>query len=304
MNHRHITALLAALPLIAFGQSTIVNDTAWNSPSTNAYVGNQSGLNYYGSSGSTGNLSLTGDSSNLLTLNTAGGGRGMALNFGTQTLQNTGDSLTAAFTFKMSGPVFTSSSNNFRIALHHTGTGTAISANNFANTNSAFVGYVGYMAAVSLDFADATPVAIFDKIASGNALIGQATEGTQFNTLAQGGIDLSPAATPALVPDTFYTSAITVTRLATGVNVSYSLTGGTLGSVFQFDIDDTDAAATSFDTLLFHVNSGTWDTSQLHNVNIAFTAGTVIPEPSTYAALAGLLALGIVAWRRRQISRA
>lgn len=288
--------LFGAIASLAHAQVSVVNDSAWSSPVANAYVGGSSGLNYYGSSGSTGNLSLTGDSTNLLTLNTIGGGRGLAVTFATQSLASVGDSITASIQFKMAGPVYTSTSNNFRIALHNNTGGTAISANNFANTNTNFVGYVGYMAAVSVDFADSTPVALFDKVSSGNALIGQATEGTQFTTLAQGGPNVSPADTPALAAGTNYTASLVITRIASGVNIAYSLTGGSVGSTFTFDTDDTSSAVTSFNTLLLHVNSGTWDTTQLQNVNVSLTA---IPEPSTYAALTGLLALGFVAWRRR-----
>lgn len=34
--------------------------------------------------------------------------------------------------------------------------------------------------------------------------------------------------------------------------------------------------------------------------NLALTAATAVPEPSTYAMLTGILAVGVVAWRRRQ----
>jgi len=43
----------------------------------------------------------------------------------------------------------------------------------------------------------------------------------------------------------------------------------------------------------------TWDTSGLYSAGILSVTGTAIPEPSTYAALAGLAALGLAAWRRR-----
>ena len=43
----------------------------------------------------------------------------------------------------------------------------------------------------------------------------------------------------------------------------------------------------------------TWDTSGLYSAGILSVTGTAIPEPSTYAVLAGLAALGLAAWRRR-----
>lgn len=64
------------------------------------------------------------------------------------------------------------------------------------------------------------------------------------------------------------------------------------------------------DTMLFGINfagaidearvssftSGTFSSSMLNYASVS-----AVPEPSTYAALAGLAALGLVAWRRRQV---
>lgn len=42
-----------------------------------------------------------------------------------------------------------------------------------------------------------------------------------------------------------------------------------------------------------------WDTTALHTSGLLGVTGTAIPEPSTYVTIAGLLALGLAAWRRR-----
>lgn len=52
--------------------------------------------------------------------------------------------------------------------------------------------------------------------------------------------------------------------------------------------------AGAFDELRVSSFSGSFNTSML-----SYSAMSAVPEPSTYAALAGLAALGLVAWRRR-----
>ena len=51
------------------------------------------------------------------------------------------------------------------------------------------------------------------------------------------------------------------------------------------------------DTTGFQNLSGGWSVEV--DVNLVSLVHTAIPEPSTYAALVGLLALGLVLWRRR-----
>jgi hypothetical protein len=59
---------------------------------------------------------------------------------------------------------------------------------------------------------------------------------------------------------------------------------------------------TAIDAVGIYIKVNTFDqaTSYSLRTNIASLEVTAVPEPSTYAALAGLLALGFVAWRRRR----
>lgn len=53
-------------------------------------------------------------------------------------------------------------------------------------------------------------------------------------------------------------------------------------------------------SLLITVRTGIEFGAAIDELEVYATAATAIPEPSTYAALAGLGALGLAAWRRRQ----
>ncbi len=282
-----------AVPAVAFAD-VIVNDSGWSSPVNNSYVGASSGLNYFGSSGSSGNLSLTGESTDLLTLSTAGGGRGMSFNFAKQTLSSVGDSLSVSVTFQIGGAVFTSTSNNFRLALHDNSDGTAITANAYANTNDGFVGYEGYLLANSFDFADTTPTTILRKQTAANSIIASTTG---FDTLGSGGTNINPDETPALAVGQSYTATITVTSIASGLNIAYALSGSGVGTIFDFDVDDTTPGTDAFTTLALHVNSNTWDTTELQNVTVAYSP---VPEPAAFATFAGLGVIVLAATRRRR----
>jgi len=283
----------STLPLAA-SASIVIDDSSWSSPATNAYVGGSSGINYYGSSSSTGNLSLTGASSNLLTLTTGTSGRGLSVSFPQQTLVNVGDTLSATITFQIAGPILTSTSNNFRVGLYDNTGGTPISGNNYGNTNAIFEGWTGYLFASSIDTGDTTPSGVYKKLTTQQYIIGS---NQNMPLIGEGGINNAPGDTSALVAGVNYTASMVLKSTASGLHLAYSLTGGSLGSEFNFTAEDLDLPNLSFTTLAFHVNSNTWDTSQLQSVNVVYTA---VPEPSTYAALLAGGLLGIVLLRRRR----
>ncbi len=130
------------------------------------------------------------------------------------------------------------------------------------------------------------------------------TAGTNYDLLSISGT-LTLAATAgnpftlrlvSLLPDN---SAGQVINFNAAQNSTYTLattTGGILGfDTFGYQIE-TSAFANS-------LAGGTWSLA-LANGNrdlaLHFTAASAIPEPSTYAALAGLAALALAAWRRRR----
>lgn len=87
---------------------------------------------------------------------------------------------------------------------------------------------------------------------------------------------------------------------------SYSLDGTTFNSVSNFNpISDWASATTSngFNFGLFgnsNLTTGNIVTGNVYADNFSVSA---VPEPSTYAAIAGVMALGVAAWRRRRAAK-
>jgi hypothetical protein len=81
--------------------------------------------------------------------------------------------------------------------------------------------------------------------------------------------------------------------------MGYSMTGGSLTS-YATSYSDASALTTAFDSFAINWATGTMNsgTFTLDSFSATVTAAP-IPEPSTYAALAGVAALGLVILRRR-----
>jgi autotransporter-associated beta strand protein len=155
---------------------------------------------------------------------------------------------------------------------------------------------------------------------SGGILSGSGTVGTL--TIASGGT-LSPGSSPGVlnVSGDLSLAGITLMELSglmrgvdpgyDAINVTGAITfGGTLNVIFldsynpvsgsSFDLFDAHSMDGSF--LAINLPSLTngliWETTALYSTGV-LSVGAV-PEPSTYAAFAGLVALGFVAYRRRR----
>lgn len=86
------------------------------------------------------------------------------------------------------------------------------------------------------------------------------------------------------------------------LNVSL-LSGFTLAVGNSFDLFNYTSSTGSFSSFSLPALAGdlTWDLSSLYSNGIISVVGaSALPEPSTYALMAGALALCLAAWRRRQ----
>ncbi len=103
---------------------------------------------------------------------------------------------------------------------------------------------------------------------------------------------------------------IDVTSLTSG-NVAGLATGFSTSASYSFTLVSTTTGISGFSADKFTVNTsgfanafdGTWALALANGGNdlaLTYTGVSAVPEPSTYALLAGFAALGIVTWRRRQ----
>jgi len=127
-----------------------------------------------------------------------------------------------------------------------------------------------------------------------------------YNSSNGGGVGTADAV--SLTTSSTYTLAFTITLSApTTYTVSYEVfsgsgTGGT--SVASYSAATTPSTYLSnltFDGLAIgaRFRSGVAGDITYSSLSVITGGATAVPEPSTYAALAGLAALGLVAWRRR-----
>ncbi len=97
----------------------------------------------------------------------------------------------------------------------------------------------------------------------------------------------------SLAMNTSGSVSLTITRTDTN---NYSIAQTAFGTSSSGTL--TGAGYDSFNTIAFGVNTTSAASFSLDNVSVAYAAA--IPEPSTYVALVGLVALGLVASRRRR----
>lgn len=287
---------IAAMCVGASAQQTIFTDDFSD--------GNRNG---WFTSSSSGTLTV---SSGALYQTTGTGGRSI-LTYFTPTSLEVGETLSLSFNLNIVGPAGTAFSNaqgnnnQLRFGLYDSGGVTPVVADNFGSSSYPggqynFGSQDGYASVTSLvagsTNSDGTPAGwtIRDRTGTNTALISTTTG---YTTL---GAAEFPSTSFAV--DTLYTGMMTITRTVDGVDITATFTGGALGANYTISrFDDTDAI-TQFDMLAFHLNSNVAVGFLIDNVQLSLTAAP-IPEPSTYAALAGLLALGLAAWRRRNATR-
>lgn len=277
--------LLAALILtsLASGQTTILDETfplngrtTLNPPSTAAW---------YSSSGGS-NIVYTDATS--IAQNTGGAGRHLLAYFTPDgspvTLVNTGDYIRATFTFSFYGSAGTSAGNttSWRLGLFDSTPGTRVNADGL-NTVATFSGYTGY--AFTASPTAAGNMALRERTNTEAVLISDNTAYTAFS---------GAGTSQALTLGQNYTGELTLTRTASGLDISIAFSGP---NVTNYTYTRSDATPTySFDTFAFYTTSNVTD-----GYTISALAITAIPEPSTYAIILGLVALVTLGCRRNRL---
>lgn len=220
-----------------------------------------------------------------------------------------GDTLTATFTVSFGAN--TSSGVGFRISLLDstnvtqinngvTGFGT-VHDNNRAiadnvGTGTLFTGLNGYGALMNLQAGTGTSG--LRLIERDQALTAGSLMSTAGGTFAQVGTAVDT--TGAVTVGQSYTGVYSITRTESGLDLSFNFSGPG-GINYTVAATDSTPSTHSFDTVGFlqGVAGGDFTVSEF---KLDYTTAA-IPEPSTYAVMAGLGALGLVFWRRRPHKR-
>jgi hypothetical protein len=221
---------------------------------------------------------------------TGSSGRGIHGTIAAAQTLNVGDSLKATFTFTTPATVGTNFAAAFRIGWFSTQGNTGLANDLTASTGSPNAIYdplPGYMmdydvntgATANITFREKDPVP-----GSTGQLLGTTTG---FATLAGGG------ASYAFAAGTTYTGVYSITRTASGFDLTGSLSSASI-VLSTFTTSDTTPSTTTFDLLAFHANAsvfGTANTVNTANNGIDFSNITIEFVPAPEPATAGVLAL-------------
>lgn len=289
--------LLSALSLPA--QTTLLNDTfadgertILNLPGSTSWVANNPGNVSTGTGGIT-----------VSNVNSSGQSVGAQFMDGSVHTIGVGESLTLSFSIAFNGAVDSGTASpgfayGLRIGLFNVN-GTEAS-DGIGINNALWNPLTGYFAAINVGHVSSgtDPIVLAERASVGsgssfvhlNHVVGGSAQ-PYYSTLDSGGTNNTFDQTAS----TFYTASLTLSRTATNtMNVAFSLTGSGI-SGFSYSADDTTTPYTSFDILAIGAVTGTMNSFIIDNVSVSS-----VPEPSTYAMLAGLGALGLAFWQRRR----
>lgn len=288
---------LLALPVLAAAQTTTVFNEAFATGQRASFTAGTSAQWF--SSSSTSNIS---EAPGSITQATGTAGRHLMAHFtapasGVTIAQNQQIIFTFTVTFNTAGTLY-GDGDKWRIGLYDSSAGTRITADNLLGTNDTtgpYNGYKGYAAFTTPGAGVDTTFKIRERTGvTGTALI---ATNTPYTTLG----DTIP--TPgAMTAGSAYVGTFSIGRDANDfLHLTMAYSGAGI-SDYTMTVIDESAATFSFDTFAFVAGSNTatsFSISQALVQTAPFTAP--IPEPSTYAAIAGALSLmGVMVWHRRR----
>lgn len=192
--------------------------------------------------------------------------------------------------------------NNLRIGLLN-GTPNGFRATDgFGSTDASYTGDEGYgvwSASSTVGGGNTSNLVLrtYQRNTLGTNLLGTAGEWGNNDGATQFGN--SVGATGYFEANTSYVLEMTLTFDGTALLFETSLTGGNFVGMNYAVSDDVDPT-TEFNMIAFRLGGGS---NQFDSINFTEFSVSAIPEPSTYAALFGALALGLVAFRRRQLAQ-
>ncbi len=283
---KHLSLCLAGLllsisPLAA---TTIVNDTLSDASKTDGpdasnvvwYVAGATSYTY--NNASDGKLSLS-----------SGTASGQFLGYFPSVTLASGDTLTASFVYSFSSIGTATGNTVLRVGLYNSDGATKTTADGWASA-AAFQPYDGY-AGMSPVLSSATgTTSIYEKTVVSNALIATVGNWTAIGTGA--------STTTPMVANTSYTGTFSITNNAGTLDFVYNLTDGSAYNVTALGTDASPTALT-FDTVCMLTAGNAMLAGGIFSLDSFAVTVTAVPEPSTYAIIFGLGALGVVMARRR-----
>lgn len=337
MNVRRLVACLAAFPLVTFAQSTLfhttfgsdtvnqasytptVSSTNWNIASSKNSTGSVSGSGL--------NLALPATSSGYVEAQTTFSNSGVALS-------TVGDYITVTTVFTANSNILAGTAGGSWLAIGlYDSNGTkplsglmssGLTTGNTTYASGGTVGWEGYSATIRADNVagnSSGSSAITLRAAQTTGTLTSAAQSLSYSGSGgyayPAGTNLVSSNTDAATADALTNAGIyTLTyRIQLSAANTYTVStnlydgNGTSGTNLA-TLSGTASGATfltgPFDGLMIGYRYSTTSAASnltITDVAIASNVASAVPEPSTYAALAGLAALGVVAWRRRRQER-
>lgn len=218
------------------------------------------------------------------------------------TLSNIGDSISLTVNFVLADANQTGA-DRFRIGLLGSGP-TPISANwsaNHAADDAAgsvgIIGTIGHLRGTSGGGSvNVDSLRLYDRDTASLLVMGDNNPlGNYYTALGVGGAAYTYPGQTA--NSTIHTASLAITMTGTNtVSINYTFSQGAT-ELASMSLDDVITESLYFDHVGLFART---PAVQITDITVSYSA---IPEPSTYAAIFGALALGLVAFRRRQLAK-